>query len=52
MLKLIFGGIVLIFVLGCVFFLGFVLGTTVTPLAATENPTAAAHALASVIPHG
>lgn len=32
MWKLIFGGIILVVVLGAVFFIGFVVGTTVTPL--------------------
>lgn len=32
MLKLIFGGIILLFVLGAVFFVGFVAGSTATPL--------------------
>lgn len=35
MWKLIFGGIILAFVVAAVFFVGFVVGTTVTPLAGT-----------------
>lgn len=35
MLKLIFGGIILMAVVAAVFFVGFVLGTTVSPLAGT-----------------
>lgn len=32
MWKLIFGTIVIVFIIGCVFLVGFVLGTTTTPL--------------------
>ena len=48
MLKLVFGGIILLFVVGVVFFAGFVLGTTVTPL----PPATAVPALAYGLFHG
>ncbi|WP_181158556.1 hypothetical protein [Leucobacter massiliensis] len=48
MWRLIFGGIILLFVLGAVFLVGFVLGSTVTPLA----PSASASATFGVVtPH-
>ncbi|MDQ0648617.1 hypothetical protein QFZ53_002813 [Microbacterium natoriense] len=48
MLKLVFGGIILLFVIGVVFFAGFVLGTTVTPL----PPATVVPAMAHVAFHG
>lgn len=51
MFKLIFGGIVLLFVLGGVFFLGFVAGTTATPLSETNSAAAALPTSTSVVNH-
>lgn len=51
MWKMIFGGIVILFVLGIAFFVGYVVGTTVSPL---NVPSAAPANLApmGVIGHG
>lgn len=45
MWKLIFGGIVALFVLGFIFFAGYVVGTTVSPL---NVPSAAAANMAGI----
>lgn len=50
MAKLLFGGIILLILLGGIFFLGFVVGTTVTPLAAgLLDSTAVTPALAEIM---
>lgn len=50
MWKLIFGGIVLAFLIGAVFLIGYVLGTTVTPLPPADA-NAAAGFVSAVISH-
>lgn len=52
MLKLVFGSIIVIFIVGCVFWIGFVLGSTMTPLSPSEpapSPTSSSSAPAAVV---
>lgn len=51
MLKLVFGSIIVVFCLGLAFALGFVLGSTMTPLQPADTAASAA-AIVSVIGHG